>query len=84
MILVFSTEWIGAQTTGLPFAPGEYARYGAYYNWHFIWMQNGVVEFRVDTMHYQQQKGLVFKSRWKNFPGVRFALYRARHLRNLQ
>jgi hypothetical protein len=58
LILFFaflSTNSASAQNIEYPFKSGEYARYGAYYNWHFIWVQSGEVEFRADTMQYKQQ-----------------------------
>jgi len=39
-----------AQSPDYPFKSGEYARYGAYYNWHFIWIQSGEVEFNANTV----------------------------------
>lgn len=68
VLFVFSSDWVWAQTTEQPFTPGEYARYGAYYNWHFIWMQNGEVEFSVDTTHFLQQKTWHLKAVGKTFP----------------
>jgi hypothetical protein len=44
------------QPIDYPFKSGEHARYGVYYNWHFIWVQSGEVVFRADTLQYNQQK----------------------------
>jgi len=54
-VLLFSDP-VSGQITDFPFKSGEYARYGAYYNWHFIWIQSGDVEFSTDTLEYKQQK----------------------------
>jgi len=59
--------WVSAQTSGYPFKSGEYARYGAYYNWHFIWIQSGEVEFSSDTLQYKQQKAWHLKAIGKTF-----------------
>lgn len=56
LCLVIMPFWASAQTVGYPFKSGEYVRYGAYYNWHFIWIQSGDVEFSSDTLQYKQQK----------------------------
>ena len=55
LVFFFPDQSIG-QNTDYPFASGEYARYGAYYNWNFIWIQSGEVEFRTDMVQYDQQK----------------------------
>lgn len=44
------------QSAGYPFRNGETARYGAYYNLNFIWLQSGEVTFRADTVDFQKQK----------------------------
>jgi hypothetical protein len=35
------------------FAPGEVLTYGAYYNWGFIWLHAGEVEFKVTSKKYE-------------------------------
>jgi hypothetical protein len=52
----FSSEHVSSQSFDYPFQNSEYARYGAYYNWHFIWIQSGYVEFYAEIMQYNQQK----------------------------
>jgi hypothetical protein len=63
----FSPEQVSAQNTDLPFKSGEYARYGAYYNWHFIWIQSGEVEFNADSTTFKQQKAWHLKAVGKTF-----------------
>lgn len=65
--LFISPELVSAQSIDYPFKSGEYARYGAYYNWHFIWIQSGDVEFRADTIQYEKQKAWHFKAVGKTF-----------------
>lgn len=60
-LLFISTPTLG-QGLEYPFKSGEYARYGAYYNWHFIWIQSGEVEFSADTVQYKQQEAWHFKA----------------------
>lgn len=45
-----------AQKNSYPLVPGEAALYGAYFNWHFIWINAGDVLFKSDTIRYEQQK----------------------------
>ena len=54
------------QTLEYPFKSGEYAKYGAYYNWHFIWIQSGEVEFSADTLQYKNQKAWHLKALGKS------------------
>ena len=65
--LIFSPDLVSGQSISYPFKSGEYARYGAYYNWHFIWIQSGDVEFRADTIQYKQQKAWHLKAVGKTF-----------------
>ncbi|MDO8928059.1 MAG: DUF3108 domain-containing protein [Bacteroidota bacterium] len=62
-----SPEVASGQNIDYPFKSGEYARYGAYYNWHFIWLQSGEVEFRADTIQYKKQKAWHLKAVGKTF-----------------
>ena len=59
LLFVFVT---GSASAEYPFKSGEFARYGAYYNWHFIWVQSGEVEFRADTLQYKQQEAWHLKA----------------------
>lgn len=56
LLVFFFPYQSSGQNSDYPFSSGEYARYGAYYNWNFIWIQSGEVEFRTDTVQYKQQK----------------------------
>jgi len=62
----FCPEKSSGQSLDYPFKSGEYARYGAYYNWNFIWIQSGEVEFKADTMQYEQQKSWHLKATGKS------------------
>jgi hypothetical protein len=41
------------------FADGELLNYQVYYNWGFIWMNAGYVEFKVKTTEYQNRKAFL-------------------------
>jgi hypothetical protein len=63
----FSPFGATGQNADFPFKSGEYARYGAYYNWHFVWIQSGDVEFTADTIPYKEQKSWHLKAIGKTF-----------------
>jgi len=71
MLLLFSLflhpEQASGQNAEYPFKSGEQVLYGAYYNWQFIWIQSGDVEFRADTFQYKQQKTWHLKAVGKTF-----------------
>lgn len=58
---------VSGQQKEFAFKSGETALYGAYYNWHFIWLQSGEVHFRADTMQYHHQKAWHLKAVGKTF-----------------
>ena len=63
---------VSAQRVEYPFKSGECAQYGAYYNWNFIWVQSGDVEFHADSIVYNQQKAWHLKASGKTFKGYDF------------
>jgi hypothetical protein len=65
--LLFQAFQGSAQKDHYPFVPGETARYGAYFNWHFIWINAGDVLFKCDTIKYEQQKAWRLKAVGKTF-----------------
>lgn len=67
MLLSFAHHRASGQEKDLPFKSGEVARYGAYYNWNFIWIQSGEVEFRADTVQYLKQKAWHLKAVGRSF-----------------
>lgn len=67
LLPLFFSGHASGQNTSYPFKSGEYGRYGAYYNWNFIWIQSGEVEFRADTMEYRNQKAWHLKAVGKTF-----------------
>jgi len=58
---------VSGQSPDYPFKNNEYALYGAYYNWHFVWIQSGDVVFTADTIPYEQQKSWHLKAVGKTF-----------------
>lgn len=67
MVPVFFAVQTSGQTAEYPFQSGEYARYGAYFNWNFLWIQSGDVEFKADTIRYNGQKAWHLKAIGKTF-----------------
>jgi hypothetical protein len=65
--LIFQTSHLIAQKDNYPFVPGETALYGAYFNWHFIWMNAGDVLFKCDTIRVQHQKAWNLKALGKTY-----------------
>ncbi len=56
LVVVFLLIGLGhsnGQNTDSVFSPGEEISYGAYYNWHFIWVNAGEIVFRADTVQQQ-------------------------------
>ncbi len=56
-----------SQDVQLAFLPGEQVTYGAYFNWHFIWVNAGEVVFRADTVHAKGEKNWHLKAKGKTF-----------------
>ncbi len=63
----FFTQQAVGQMPEYPFQSGESIRYGAFYNWHFIWIHSGEVVFSADTLHRGQQKTWQLKAVGKTF-----------------
>ena len=64
---LFSTDRVLGQNTAYHFKSGEYALYGAYFNWNFIWIQSGEVVFKADTIQYKKQNTWHLKAVGKTF-----------------
>ncbi|WP_445588106.1 DUF3108 domain-containing protein [Sunxiuqinia sp. A32] len=56
-----------SQENKYAFNPGEQVTYGAYYNWHFIWLHAGEVNFSTDTILENHQSVLSLKAVGKTF-----------------
>jgi len=65
--ILLDFHFISAQVPDYPFRSGEYARYGAYYNLNFIWIQSGEVEFNTDSVLYKHQTAWHLKAVGKSF-----------------
>jgi hypothetical protein len=65
--MFFGAELASGQNTVQSFQSGEYARYGAYFNWNFIWIQSGEAEFTADTVSYKNQKAWQLQSIGKTY-----------------
>lgn len=51
-----------SQEPDYPFTNGEYCKYGVYYNWHFIWVYSGNVEFTTSKEQLNEQNVWHFKA----------------------
>ncbi len=60
-------ELASGQGSVQAFQSGEYARYGAYFNWNFIWIQSGEAEFAADTVSFRNQKAWNLRSYGKTY-----------------
>jgi hypothetical protein len=67
ILAIFSSAVVLGQSKDYPFKSGEFALYGVYYNWHFIWIQSGDVEFTADTISSKQQSNWHLKAVGKTF-----------------
>ena len=56
-----------SQDTQLAFLPGEKITYGAYFNWHFIWVNAGEVVFTADTIRKVDKTSWHLKAKGKTF-----------------
>lgn len=52
----------------LPFQSGEKIYYKAVYNWHFLWIEAGKIEFSVDLTTYDHHPALHFNSFGRTLP----------------
>jgi hypothetical protein len=63
LILTLSSIFqLQAQFVELPFKSGERLNYKVAYNWHFVWVEAGKVEFSVDSTKYGDTPAYHFKS----------------------
>lgn len=69
-LLIFSGGLkVFSQEIKLAFLPGEKITYGAYYNWHFIWVNAGEVVFSTDTITKKNQTFWHLNAKGKTFRG---------------
>lgn len=76
-LFFLSFESLFAQQSAHVFLPGEKLTYGAYYNWHFIWVNAGEVVFRTDTIRTKAEKEWDFYAVGKTYKAYDF-FYSAR------
>lgn len=63
-VILVLVAWLRSegQSREFVFSPGEEISYGAYYNWHFIWVNAGEIIFRADTVRNQGEKEWVVEA----------------------
>lgn len=57
------------QTTNFPFSAGERLYYSVVYNWRFVWVKAGKVEFSVDSSSFDGRPAYHFKSFGRTLTG---------------
>lgn len=67
LLVVMGTVRTQAQKTNYVFLPGETITYGAYYNWHFFWVNAGEVTFAADTVQNSGSKQWYFSAIGKTY-----------------
>jgi hypothetical protein len=68
-IALFQCSKLFAQADELPFGAGELLHYRVAYNWRFLWVTAGKVEFSVDTLEHEGNQAFHFRSFGKTLPG---------------
>ncbi len=69
LIALFQCHKLIAQSDELPFEAGEMLHYRVAYNWRFLWVSAGKVEFSVDTVEHEGNHAFHFRSFGKTLPG---------------
>jgi hypothetical protein len=68
--LLFSTFYLSAQSEEKnTFQAGEVVTYHAYYNWHFIWLNAGIVHFSVAEKQYMDEVAWFFSAIGRTYTG---------------
>ena len=81
LVLLISTQSF-SQQPDFPFSNGEYGRYGVYYNWRFVWVYSGEIEFFTTREKYRGQDCWHFKAEGNTFMPYDL-LYRVRDTFNV-
>ncbi|TKG93449.1 DUF3108 domain-containing protein [Puteibacter caeruleilacunae] len=68
-LVLLTCRTYGQLEQNYAFKAGESITYGAYYNWHFIWINAGKVDFSVDTTSYNEKPAYRFLAKGYTFPG---------------
>ncbi len=67
MLALTTSQSTFSQPTDFPFSNGEYGKYAVYYNWHFIWVYSGNVEFFTTRAKFDGQDCWHFKAEGYTF-----------------
>lgn len=67
VILLLWPGKLEAQKEDHVFLPGEKLTYGAYYNWHFLWVNAGEVVFEADTIRHDNKLEWFLNSHGKTY-----------------
>ncbi len=69
LIILSFYQNAASQTTALPFSAGERLYYRVVYNWRFVWVNAGRVEFSVDSTGFEGRPAYHFKSFGRTLTG---------------
>lgn len=69
LILLSIHQKATSQTTDFPFSAGEHLHYNVVYNWRFVWVKAGKVEFSVDSTNFNHRPAYHFKSFGRTLTG---------------
>ncbi len=69
LLLFSSNAKAQCSVENFSFQTGEKVTYNAYYNWHFIWLNAGVVNFNVESRNYHNTDSWFFSAYGKTFSG---------------
>jgi hypothetical protein len=70
LFVVFSLQTSAqCNVTNFCFEPGEVVTYQAYYNWHFIWLNAGIVHFSVEDRTFGQQEAWFLSAYGRTYNG---------------
>ncbi|WP_339737990.1 DUF3108 domain-containing protein [uncultured Sunxiuqinia sp.] len=67
VVFLYPSDTIAQKGANQAFLPGEKLTYGAYYNWHFIWVNSGEVVFTADTTRHASQTKWNFRAIGRSF-----------------
>lgn len=70
LFLIYSTKAKSqCSVDNFSFQPGETVTYHAYYNWHFIWLNAGIVHFNVEDGNYKDTNSWFFSAYGRTYSG---------------
>ncbi len=69
LTFIFSNAKAQCSVENFSFQPGERVTYHAYYNWHFIWLNAGIVHFNVENRTFDNKDSWFFSAYGRTYSG---------------